>query len=140
MSTSDAADEERIYSVVGAFYEVHRTLGYGFLEHVYQRALEHELALRGHVVRREVHVPVHYKGMQLGTQRIDHLVDECLVLELKSTYELPPTTTRQTFNYLRAAGLRMGLVLHFGPEARFYRVPCSNPAITSVRVGNDAPQ
>jgi GxxExxY protein len=125
MPTHDAAKaQER--SVIGGFYAVYNELGFGFLEEVYSAALEIELRLRGHRVAREVWVDVHYRGQVIRRQRIDMLVDENLVVENKSTVALPPHTTRQTYNYLHATKLERGLVLHFGPEARFHRVRCPN--------------
>ena len=122
MARDDPTLERPIHSVIGAFYEVYNALGYGFLEHLYLAALEHELGARGHRVGREVPVRITYKGIELGTQRLDMLVDDRIVVEAKSTHALHPVATRQVYNYLRATGLGDGLVLHFGPEPRFYRV------------------
>jgi GxxExxY protein len=124
--------EDLTRSVIGAFYEVYNTLGYGFLEQVYVMALERELRWRGHGVGREVYVPVSYKGEDLAKQRIDMLVDAALVIETKSTQELPRMATRQLFNCLRATNLQLGLLLHFGPEPRFYRV-YRQPFVAPVR-------
>jgi len=110
--------EELIYSIVGAFFEVYNTLGYGFLEHVYVKALERELLARGHKVAREVWVSVMYKGGELGKQRLDMVVDDCIVIEIKSTHELQRNSTRQLSNYLRA--MTAGMLLHFGPEQGFF--------------------
>lgn len=109
-------------SVIGAFFEVYNTLGYGFLEHVYVRALEEELAALGHRVDRQVIVPVSYKGAVIATTRLDMIVDGRLVVEVKSTLELHKSARRQVYNYLRATHLEVGLLLHFGPEARFHRL------------------
>ena len=97
--------EDLIYSIVGAFFEVYNTLGYGFLEHLYLKALERELLARGHEVAREVWVTVMYKGGELGKQRLDMVVDDCVVIEIKSTHDLQKNATRQLFNYLRATDL-----------------------------------
>ena len=119
--------EERLTrSVIGAFYEVYNTLGFGFLEHVYAMALERELLVRGHRVGREVSTHVTYKGHVLAVQRIDMIVDERLVVETKATLETPKAAERQLLNYLRATNLEVGLLLHFGPEAKFHRVVSSN--------------
>jgi GxxExxY protein len=115
-------DEDLIYSVVGAFYEVYNTLRYGFFEQLYAAAIELELRGRGHDVAREVAVPVIYKGGVLGTQRLDMIVDDRLVVENKSTRELHPSAMRQVYSYLHATRLSVGLVLHFGPEARYYPI------------------
>ena len=89
-------------------------------------ALERELTARGHSVAREFVVRVYYKGEELGVQRIDMVVDGKLIVEGKSTIKLPLTTIPQVFSYLRATTLEVGLVLHFGPEAKFYRVASPN--------------
>ncbi len=108
-------------SVIGAFFEVYNALGFGFLEHLYVMAMERELLARGHKVDRQVGVPVTYKGHPLGTQRLDLIVDDKLVVETKSTYELHRAAARQVYNYLKATRLEVGLLLHFGPEPHFYR-------------------
>ena len=107
--------EELTRSVIGAFYEVYNTLGFGFKEHIYSLALERELRSRGHRVGREVSVIVFYKGDELGRQRIDLIVDETLVVEIKSTFDLRHGARDQVYNYLHATRLEVGLLLHFGP-------------------------
>jgi GxxExxY protein len=108
--------------VIGAFYEVYRTLGFGFSEHVYSLALERELLARSRRVGREVAVQIWYKDAVLTSQRVDTIVDEKVLVEIKASYTMPPTTERQVLNYLRATSLEVGLILHFGPEARFRRL------------------
>ena len=122
MARHELIDEALTHCVIGAFYDVYNTLGFGFLEHVYTKALERELRARGHRVGREVSVVVHYKGEALTTQRLDMIVDETLVVETKSTYQLHKAASRQVYNYLKATSLRLGLLLHFGPYPAFYRV------------------
>ncbi|MDF1504608.1 GxxExxY protein [Roseisolibacter sp. H3M3-2] len=114
--------EELSRSVIGAFYAVYNTLGYGFLESLYSAAMEHELRDRGHRVDRELPVTVCYRGRPIGTQRLDLVVDSKLVIEIKSTSALHASATRQLYNYLHATRLETGLLFHFGPEPRFYRV------------------
>lgn len=114
--------ERLSYSVIGAFFEVYYTLGFGFLEHVHVASLTRELKDRGHDVRREVSVPVLYKGEQVAHQRLDMIVDQKLVVETKSTRALHEGAVRQVENYLRATTLELGLLLHFGPKPKFYRV------------------
>lgn len=109
-------------SIIGAFYHVYNRLGYGFLENVYTLALERELRARGHKVDREYSVTVFYEGEPLTTVRLDMVVDRKVVVENKSTSVLPAFAQRQLFNYLRASTLEVGLILHFGPVARFYRL------------------
>ena len=119
-------EEELTKAVIGAFFEVYNNLRFGFLEQLYVKALEGELFARGHQVSREVAVPVFYKGAQLGLQRIDMIIDDTLIVEAKSTLVLHPAASRQIYNYLRATELEVGLLLHFGPEPKFYRHVLSN--------------
>ena len=116
------------YSVVGAFLQVHNTLGYGFLESVYASALEFELRVRGHHVAREVSVVVRYSGIAIARQRLDMVVDGKLIIEIKSTEKLHVDAQRQLFNYLKATHFEIGLLLHFGREARYYRVVNQKPS------------
>lgn len=117
MACDDSASNMALTrSVIGAFFEVYNSLGYGFLEHVYASALEWELGERGHRVGREVAVTIGYKGREISRQRLDMIVDEILVVELKAGEMLPPTSLRQLFNYLRATQLQVGLLFHFGPK------------------------
>jgi GxxExxY protein len=116
--------EELSRSIIGAFFKVYNSLGFGFLEHVYVMALERELRRRGHRVAREVAVQVRYEGEPICMQRIDMIVDDEIVVETKSTLDLHPAARRQLFNYLRATSLDVGLLLHFGPKPRVHREIC----------------
>jgi GxxExxY protein len=109
-------------SVIGAFYTVHRGLGFGFVEYVHAAAMEVELLSRGHRVAREFGVAVRYRGVEIAQQRLDMVVDDKLVVEIKSAERLHHDAKRQLYNYLRATNLEIGLLLHFGRSARFYRV------------------
>src|SRR5690349_13315827 len=91
--------EDLTHSIIGVFFKVYRTLGYGFVEHLYVMALERELLATGHAVGREVAVLVSYNGEPLGYQRLDMIVDEKVVVEVKSTHKLPPDAPRQLYNY-----------------------------------------
>ena len=122
MARGELIHDRLTHSVIGAFFEVHNTLGFGFLEQIYVGALAIELRERGHLVDLEVSVPVSYKGVEIGWQRVDMLVDGILVVELKSTAELHPSARRQLLNYLCATRLELGLLLHFGTSARFHRI------------------
>ena len=126
MPRSKLIHDKLTYSVIGAFYEVYYTLGYGFLEHVYVAALVRELRTRNHEILREVSVPVLYKGEEVARQRLDMIVEQQLVIEVKSTRVLHDGSVRQVENYLRGTRLELGLLLHFGPQPRFYRVISSN--------------
>ena len=82
----------------------------------------YEFRSRGHLVEREVWVDVLYKGQPVARQRIDLLSDRQVVLEIKATEQLPRFARRQLLNYLTVTKLELGLILHFGPEAKFYRM------------------
>lgn len=112
-------------SVIGAFFDVHSVLKFGFLESVYAHALEIELRARGHRVDREAPVEIYYKNYRIGTHKMDMIVDDVLVVEIKSTATISPNARRQLLNYLRAARFRVGLVLHFGPKPTVYREICT---------------
>ena len=132
MALRDLIEEELTHSVIGAFYDVYNTLGYGFVESPYVAALARELIVRRHRVAREVRVEVMYKGEIVGVQRLDMVVDDRLIIEVKSTEQLHRLAARQVYNYLKATNLEVGLLLHFGPEPAFYRLVSSN-ALSSAR-------
>ena len=133
MARLELLEEALTRSAIGAFFEVYNTLGFGFLEHIYVRALEYELSNRGHHVRREQSVVVMYKGFEVARQRFDLIVDDKLIIETKSTYELHSAATRQLHNYLRGTSLEVGLLFHFGPKPTFYRLIFRNSRSNSPR-------
>ena len=128
MPLDDLLERETTYHVIAAFFEVYRTLGFGFLESVYREGLERELLERARTVQKEILVPVWYKGSVLSTQRVDLIVDNSVLIEIKSTEVLTPTARRQLLNYLKATSFQVGLLLHFGPKPRFYRLVHSQKA------------
>ena len=91
--------------IIGAAIEVHRILGPGLLESIYEEALCVEFELRGILCQRQVEVDVHYKGKTIKGQRIDLLVDGQVVVELKAVAVLPEVATAQVLSYLKATGL-----------------------------------
>ncbi len=117
---------ELTHEVIGAFYDVYNGLGVGFLESVYASALEQELIAREHKVTREVKVQVFYRGRVVAYQRIDMIVDDCIVVEIKAGDLLSPTSRSQLMNYLKATRFEVGLLLYFGPKPRFERLISSN--------------
>lgn len=101
--------------VVDAALKIHQRLGPGLLESVYLRILEYELRKRGLKVEREVAVPVVWDGLTLDTAfRADLIVDDLLLIELKSTEENPPVHRKQLLTYLRLTDKRLGLLVNFG--------------------------
>jgi len=106
-------EDKRTESIIGGFYEVYNTLGFGFSELVYASALERELRWRGHKVVREVLVEVLYKGEIVGEHRPDLVVAETVVVDIKSVERLAPVHSAQMRTYLRITGLEVGLLLNF---------------------------
>ncbi|MEP6921291.1 MAG: GxxExxY protein [bacterium] len=100
-------------SVIGAAIEVHRHLGPGLQEPLYAPAFHIELGLRGIPFESEVILPVSYKGHPLGRRKLDLLVDQRLVVELKAVDSLSPIHTAQLIAYLRLTGKRLGLLINF---------------------------
>ena len=101
------------HSVIGAALEVHRVLGPGFLESVYEEALCLELNLRSIPFRRQVPVAVEYKGHRIGEARLDRLVADRLIVELKAVETVPPVHLAQVLSYLKTSGLQLGLLITF---------------------------
>jgi GxxExxY protein len=98
---------------IGAALEVHRVVGPGFLEVVYEEALCVELSLRAIPFVRQIQVPIWYKDQQIGEGRLDLLVADCLIVELKAVEALAPIHTAQLLSYLRATGQSLGLLINF---------------------------
>lgn len=106
--------KELSFAVVGAAMEVHRILGPGFLEAVYQAALEHELTLRGIPFERQKRLAVVYKGQIVGEYIADLVIDGKIILELKAVSQLTPAHEAQAHHYLAATGLHLAILLNFG--------------------------
>lgn len=102
--------------IIGAAIEVHRTLGPGLLESIYEEALCHEFDLRGIHYRRQVEIDVIYKNKIIKGQRIDILVEKEVIIEVKSLSKLPEVSTAQILSYLKATGLKRGLLINFGSK------------------------
>jgi GxxExxY protein len=113
----DLVHKELTYAIIGAAMEVHRILGPGFLESVYQTALAHELTLRGIAFQEQVKLCVAYKEIIAGEFRSDFLVEEKVIVELKATKGLVEIDEAQLINYLKATGHRVGLLLNFGTSS-----------------------
>ena len=119
----EPALEELTGRVIGAAFEVSRTLGHGFLEAVYQNALVEELVVNGLSVIKEKAFPVHYRGKQIGVYLADIVIENVVIAELKVAQMLVPAHAAQVLLYLRASRLPVGLLLNFGkPRLEFRRV------------------
>jgi GxxExxY protein len=101
------------HTVIGAALDVHRTLGPGYLEEVYQQALELELTLRGVPFQRQAPAGVVYKNVSIGTFRIDLVIDDRLLVELKAVESIAPVHIAQVVSYLKATAHELGLILNF---------------------------
>ena len=109
--------DERTYAIIGAAQKVHRVLGCGFLERVYQEALAIELRRCGIPTAREVELPIDYEGERLAcTYRVDFLCYDNVVVELKALSRTSGIEEAQVLNYLKAGGFEVGLLLNFGAK------------------------
>jgi GxxExxY protein len=107
--------KDEVYAIIGAAVEVHRELGPGFLEAVYQEALEIELAQRGIPYRSHQPLTIYYKGQRLRKEyEADVICYEQIIVELKALDHLSGREEAQLLNYLKATGLRLGLLINFG--------------------------
>lgn len=112
----DQVTEDLAFKIIGCAIEVHRVIGPGYLESVYENALAVELARQGLSFERQVAVSVEYKGVDVGAGRIDILVEGRVVLELKSIEQFAPIHQAQVISYLKATGLKLGLLINFNTE------------------------
>lgn len=112
--TEGICSKELASEVIGAAIEVHKTLGPGLLESIYERCLCHELCLREIKYVQQLEIPLRYKGMNLDCcYRLDMLVADQIVVEVKSVRTLEPIHTAQILTYLRLTGKRLGLLMNF---------------------------
>ena len=101
-------------AIIGAAFEVHNELGYGFLERVYQRALQVELIRRGLSAEIEKRIQVTYKGAVVGDYEADLFVNDCAIVEIKVAPQYDKRDEAQLLNELKATGIKVGLLLNFG--------------------------
>ena len=109
--------------LIGAAMEVHRILGNGFQEVIYQRAYYIEMQSRNYKVAREVEMPVSYKGVSIGSRRVDFLFNDLISIEIKAIGKLEDVQLTQALNYLEAYNLEVGLLINFGSKSlEFHRL------------------
>ena len=112
--------------IINAFYKVYNTLGYGFLEKVYENALYHELESNGLVVEKQKQIKVLYEGKKVGDYFADLVVNDLVIIELKAAESLCEEHEFQLINYLKATEIEVGLLLNFGKEPELKRKVFSN--------------
>ena len=104
-------------SIISSALEVHKTLGNGFQEVIYQRALDIELVNHKLLVGREIEMGVVYKGKAIGTRRVDFLINDIICVEIKAVIRLEDVHLAQALNYLEAFNLEVGLLINFGSKS-----------------------
>jgi len=118
-------DDELTYIIIGCAMKVHSILGNGFQEVIYQRCLAIEMEKQGLDFVREQEIPIFYEGIEVGTRRVDFLVEEEVLVELKALIKLEDVHLAQGLNYLTAYNLDIGLLINFGAKSlevkRLYR-------------------
>jgi GxxExxY protein len=125
--------DELTYKVIGCAMEVHKTLGNGFQEVIYQRCLAIEFEKMGVGYQREVEQAIFYKAQQVGTRRADFIVEDKIVVELKAVIRLEDVHLSQAKNYLTAYNFDIGLLINFGSASMEYkRVFRSNKSTNSL--------
>ena len=109
--------------IIGCAMEVHKYLGNGFQEVIYQRALEIEMRTQGLTFAREFEMPIHYKDIPIGLRRVDFFVEDKIMVELKAVIHLEDVHLAQAINYLEAYNMEIGLLINFGSRSlEFKRV------------------
>ncbi len=119
--STDYLYKEETEEIIGAFYKVHRTLGFGFLERVYQNALYFELTGKGFQCKTQYPISVYYNNFIVGNYIADFIVNDKIILELKVCAEICEEHEAQLVNYLKATKIEVGLLLNFGEKAQVKR-------------------
>jgi GxxExxY protein len=113
--------EELTEKIIQAFYKVYNTLGYGFIEKVYENALAYELRKMGHIVVQQKKIKVYYEGHEVGDYEADITVDDLVIVETKAKESLREEHEAQLINYLKATKIEVGLLMNFGKTPEFRR-------------------
>ena len=114
--------QEQTEIIIGCFYKVYNALGYGFLEQVYENALMYELRKNHLQVKRQCPIAVYYENMAVGEYFADIIVNDAIILELKTADSINKAHEAQLLNYLKATNKPLGLLLYFGKEAKVRRI------------------
>jgi GxxExxY protein len=110
-------------TIIGASFEVHKFLGNGFQEVIYQRALQYEMHQAGLTFQREIEQPIYYKDLPkpIGTRRADFVVENKVLVELKAVIQLEDVHLAQALNYLKVYKLEVGLLINFGSKSLTFK-------------------
>ena len=119
---TDFLHKELSQQIIGAFYDVYNTLGYGFLEKVYENAFLYELKIIGLNANPQVPIEVFYKGIRVGQYYADLVIEDKIIIELKATETLCEAHEFQLLNYLKATNMEVGLLFNFGGKPEFKRL------------------
>ena len=116
-------ENELSYKIIGAAIEVHKNIGVGLLEHAYETALAYELKLLGLNVKQQVSLPLKYKGMTVeNAYKIDLIVEDKVIIEVKSVQELNSISHAQILTYLKQSNIKLGLLINFNTELIKYGI------------------
>lgn len=126
MNTDNYKHSDITKKIINAFYKVYNTLGYGFLEKVYENALYIELVAMGLIVKKQKQIKVFYEGKEVGEYFADMIVESSVIIELKASESLCEEHEFQLINYLKATDIEVGLLLNFGKKPQFSRKVFSN--------------
>ena len=133
--------QDLTYKIIGCAMEVHKHLGNGFQEVVYQRALAIEMRMQGIEFSREHEMKLSYKGYDIGTRRVDFFVERKIMVEIKALIHLEDVHLAQAMNYLEAYNLEIGLLINFGAKSlQHKRVHNNNLIIKSSNQTNQENQ
>ncbi|MEW6701291.1 MAG: GxxExxY protein [Bacteroidota bacterium] len=136
---ADLLYKEITEKIIGASFEVHKFLGNGFQEVIYQRALAYEMRKSGLEFAREIEQDIFYKDLEepIGTRRADFVVENKVLVELKAITQLEDVHLAQALNYLKAYKLKVGLLINFGAKSlEFKRLILSQKSVKSINLQN----
>jgi GxxExxY protein len=126
MENSNFKHSEITGLIIRAFFNVYNSLGFGFLEKVYERSMMIELKNQGLKCESQKQIKVYYTGLEVGEYYADILVDDCVIVELKAAEIIIPEHEAQLINYLKSTEIEVGLLLNFGKTAQYQRKAFSN--------------
>lgn len=121
MTEIDLIHKDLVYRIIGCAMQVHKELGYGFLEKVYENALMVSLKKEGIRARQQHPISVHFQCEMVGEYFADILVEDKIILELKTVDSIGNPYFAQVLNYLKATGMQLGLLINFGPQGLQYK-------------------